>query len=263
VLFYNATALAQRNVIVPTSWQDFERVAAELTTRRTKGYIAVADSWTFEMMVTTRGGRLVTDSGRPNFISLEAIDALNMLKRMVAEGIAIPRSINETSFAQVDFIRTKAMMVFASIANWPEAQRFAVAFEIEAAPVPFSISPTVPLGGAQLVVLASASEEERQGAWAFWQYLMQVENIQAWVEASYYIPLRRSALPLLENWYAEDPNRRAALSQLETAIPRPRLADYISWTGYLEEAIEKTIKANISAENALAEAQRRAEADLP
>ncbi len=260
VLFYNATALKQRGVEVPTNWEEFEAVAERLTTRQTKGYIAVADSWTFEMMVDTRGGQIVTDDGKPNFDSPEAVEALKMLERMVRERNAIARNLAESTFAQLDFVRTKGMMVFASIANWPDAKRFAVAFDIAAAPVPTGQSQTLPLGGAQLVVMAEASAAERDAAFAFWQFLIQPENLQTWVENSYYIPVRRAALPLLEPWYNEDPNRRAALSQLEQAIPRPRVAAYAVWQRYLEEAIEKVIKGRSSAEDALAEAQRRAEA---
>ncbi|UCH24350.1 MAG: ABC transporter substrate-binding protein [Trueperaceae bacterium] len=259
VLFYNASAFEQRRAAAPSTWQEFEAAAARLTTRQTRGFIAVADSWTFEMMVTTRGGRLVTEDGRPDFTNEKSIEALQLLRQMVESGHAIPRNLAETDFAILDFVRTKAMMVFASIANWPDAKRFAVAFDIAASPVPTSAGSNVPLGGAQLVVMAGASEAERQGAFAFWQFLMQPENIRTWVEASFYLPVRRSALPLLEPWYLEDPNRRAALSQLETAIPRPRIPDYATWQRYLEEAIEKAIKQSVPAETALEEAQRRAE----
>lgn len=258
VLFYNATALRQRGAEVPTTWAEFEEVAERLTTRQTQGYIAVADSWTFEMMVLTRGGSIVTAEGRPNFTSPEALEALSMMQRMVRSGHAIPRNLAQATFAQLDFVRTKGMMVFASIANWPDAKRFAVAFDIAAAPVPTGGSPTVPLGGAQLVVLRGASEAQQRGAVAFWRYLMEPEHLQTWIEASFYIPLRRSVLPLLEAWYAEDPHRRAALSQLEHAVPRPRVAAYATWQRYLEEAIERAIKGGVAPSEALAEAQRRA-----
>jgi sn-glycerol 3-phosphate transport system substrate-binding protein len=262
VLFYNATALRQRGAEVPTTWDEFEAVAARLTTRQTQGYIAVADSWTFEMMVLTRGGSVVTAEGRPNFTSPEATQALSMMQRLVRSGHAVPRNLAEATFAQLDFVRTKGMMVFASIANWPDAKRFAVAFDIAAAPVPTGGSPTVPLGGAQLVVLRGASEAQQRGAVAFWRYLMEPENLKTWIEASFYIPLRRSVLPMLEPWYAEDPHRRAASRQLEHAVPRPRVAAYATWQRYLEEAIERVIKGGAAPHEALAEAQRRAEAGV-
>ncbi len=258
VLFYNATALRQRGVAVPTTWAEFEEAAARLTTRQTQGYVAVAESWTFEMMVNTRGGRLVTEDNQPNFNSPEAVEALEMIQRLVQSRQAIPRSLAETTFALLDMIRTKGMMIFASIANWPDAKRFAVAFEIGAAPVPTGGDVAVPLGGAQLVVMRGAPEAQQRGAFEFWKFLMEPENLRIWVEASFYIPVRRSAVPLLEPWYAEDPNRRAALDQLEHAIPRPRNPEFATWRRELEEALERAVKGGVPAKEALDEAQRRA-----
>ncbi len=260
VLFYNATAFGQRGTAPPKTWDEFEEAAARLTTRATTGFIALAEAWTFEAMVTTRGGSLVTEDGAPNFDSPEAIEALHMLTRLVDAREALPRTLAEANFALLDFVRTKGMMVFASPANLPDATRFSIAFQIAAAPVPVGSSPAVPLGGAQLVVLEGASEAQRAGAFAFWEFLMEPENLKTWVEASYYLPARRAALPLLEPWYAEDANRRAALSQLETAVPRPRVAAFSTWSGFLEEALERALKGQATPEEALAEAQRRAEA---
>ena len=61
------------------------------------------------------------------------------------------------------------------------------------APLPHDGSRTVPLTGAQMVVPRSASEAERRGAFAFWRYLMEVDNIERWVRASFFLPVRRSA----------------------------------------------------------------------
>jgi sn-glycerol 3-phosphate transport system substrate-binding protein len=258
VLFYNATALRQRGVAVPTTWAEFEEAAARLTTRQTQGYVAVAESWTFETMVNTRGGRLVTEDNQPNFNSPEAVEALEMIQRLISRRQAIPRSLAETTFALLDMIRTRGMMIFASIANWPDAKRFAVAFEIGAAPIPTGGAQTVPLGGAQLVVMSGVLEAQQRGAFEFWTFLMEPENLRTWIEASYYIPVRRSVIPLLEPWYAEDPNRRAALDQLEHAVPRPRNPEFALWRGYLEEALERAVKGGVPAREALDEAQRRA-----
>lgn len=258
VLFYNATAFRQRGVEAPTTWEEFEAVAERMTTRQTQGYVAVAESWTFEAMVNTRGGRLVGEDGQPNLNSPEAVAALAMLQRLVERRQALPRSLSEVTFALLDMVRTKGMMIFASIANWPDAQRYAVAFDIAAAPVPTAGDLSVPLGGAQLVVMRAAPDAQKRGAFAFWEFLMAPENLQTWVEASFYIPVRRSALPLLEPWYAEDPNRRAALAQLEHAIPRSTNPEFNLWRRFLEEALERALKGGVPAQEALDEAQRRA-----
>lgn len=258
VLFYNASIFRSLGLTPPTTWEAFEAAAARLTTRNTTGYIDVAVAFSFEAMVSTRGGRLVGEDGQPTFTTPEAIDALSMLTRMAEQGHSIPRSFGQVDAALIDFARTKAMMAIASIAFWPQGERFSVAFDVAAAPVPTGVSNEVPVMGAELVTFKNSSAAERRGAFEFWKFLMEPENLKTWVEASYFLPVRRSALPLLEPWYEEDPSRRAALSQLENGILRPRTGAYAIWQGYLEEALEKAVRGQMSPEAALAEAQQRA-----
>ena len=258
VLYYNASAFRAKGVKAPKNWAEFEEAALRLSDRRRKGYIAVLESWTFEAMVTSRGGSLVTEDGRPNFNSEEAVDALSMLYRLARKRALIPRKLSESKFALLDFVRTKGMMVFASIANWPAAENYSFAFELGVAPVPREEGGKVPLGGAQLVVLKGASEEQKRGALAFWRYLVRPENVARWVQASYYVPIRKSALLLLKDFYAENPYRKAAFEQLAYAIPRPRVPEFIVWRVYLEEAMEKSVKGGVDPKRALDEAQRKA-----
>ena len=258
VLVYNASVLEQLGVAAPKTWAEFEAAAGQLTTRQTQGYIHVSAAFIFETMVSTRGGSLVTPDGEPDFTSPEALDALSMVKRIADAGHATLRSFAELDVALVDFVRTKGMMAFASAAFWPQGQRYSVAFTPAMVPVPNGGSPAVPLIGAQLVVPNTATDNERRGAVAFWAFLMEPEQQEAWVKASYFLPVRRSAVPLLEPWFAEDPSRRVALSQLEHAVPRPAAPEYAVWQGFLEEALEQTLKGGVPPEVALGAAQQRA-----
>ncbi len=258
VLFYNADALKAKHLPVPGDWKTFEDDAVKLTSRRSKGFIAILDSWIFEAMVTSRGGSLVTEDGRPNFDSPEAVEALEMLRRLVDKKAAIPRNLAESQFAQLDFVRTKGMMVFASIANWPAAEKYSFAFELGVAPVPREPGGKVPMGGAELVILKGASDEEARGAFAFWKFLMEPENIVEWIYASYYVPLRKSVVPLLEDFYAENPYRKVAFEQIGWAVPRPRVPEFAVWRDYLDEALEKSLKGRMDPRAALEEAQKKA-----
>ncbi len=258
VLFYNASVFAQLGLEPPQTWEALEAAAETLTTRNTRGYIDVAAAFIFEALVTTRGGSLVSEDGTPNFASPEAVDALTMLQRLAQERVSIPRGFGELDQALVDFARTKGMMAVASEAFFPQGERFSVAFDVASAPLPTGQSQAVPLMGAQLVVLESASEAERRGALAFWQFLMAPENQEAWVEASYFLPVRKSVAEALAPWYEADPSRGAALAQLEHAVYRPRVGAYAVWQGYLQEAIERATKGGADPRAALEEAQRRA-----
>lgn len=258
VLYYNADALAQAGLAVPDTWEAFAAAAGTLTTRAAQGAMLVGDSWLFEAIVLSMGGSVVHDDGTPNFDGPEAVEALTMLADLVRARHMAYFSNVETNAAILTFIRTRNLMTFASIANWPVVRRFSVGFTVAAAPMPMREGGRVPLGGAQLVVMRNASEAERDGAFAFWRHLMEPEHLATWIEASYYIPVRRAALPLLEGFYAADPNRGAALAQLDLAVPRPRLPEYNAWRRLLDEALERTLRGGMAPEAALADAQRRA-----
>ncbi|WP_038058478.1 ABC transporter substrate-binding protein [Thermus amyloliquefaciens] len=261
VLFYNLDALRAKGLKAPRNWREFEEVARALTSRQAKGFIFVTDpqAWLFEAMVTSRGGSLVKE-GRPNFTSKEALEALEMLWRLNKAGALSARSMAEATFAQLDFVRTKGMMVMASIANWPAAENFSFAFTLGVAPVPREPGGRVPMGGAQLVVLKGATEAQVRGALEFWKYLMEPQNVARWVEASYYVPVRKSAIPLLEGFYRENPFRKVAFEQIAYAQERPRHPQFSAWASVLAEALEKALKGGVPPQRALEEAQRKAEA---
>jgi len=261
VLFYNLDTFRAKGLKAPRNWKEFEEVAKALSSRQTKGFIFVTDpqAWLFEAMVTSRGGSLTKD-GKPNFTSKEALEALEMLTRLNRAGALSVRSMAESTFAQLDFVRTKGMMVMASIANWPAAENFSFAFTLGVAPVPREPGGKVPMGGAQLVVLKGASEAQVRGALEFWKYLMEPGNVARWVEASYYVPVRKSAIPLLEGFYRENPFRKVAFEQIAHAQERPKEPQFTAWASLLAEALERSLKGGVPPRKALEEAQRKAEA---
>jgi sn-glycerol 3-phosphate transport system substrate-binding protein len=258
VLYYNVDALRRAGIDPPATWPEFVAAAQALTSRQAQGVVFVGDSWLFEMIVLSLGGRLADAEGNPTLDAPEALEALTMLDELERSGALAFFGADETTPAILGFVRTRSLMAFASISNWPDVSRFSVAFEMNAAPVPLAEGGAVPLGGAQLVVMANASDTQREGAFAFWRFLMEPANLASWIEASYYVPLRRSVLPLLSDFYAEAPGRDASRSQLEIAIPRPRTAEFDRWRVLIDEALERTLRGRTSPEQALADAQRAA-----
>lgn len=256
-LFYNARALRRVNVAPPKTYAELESTAKALSGRGKRGFVAVAEAWTFEQIVAAHGGSVVKD-GAPNFTSPEVVTSLELLARMTRGGTASAYTVSDATRAAVDFVRGIDSMAVASVANWTDLGRLGIFIEVGAAPVPCAVKCAVPFGGAQLVVLNSASVEEQAGAFAFWQFLMQPKNLQSWVEGTLYLPPRKSVQPLLSDFFKQNPQRAAIFAQLDHAVSRPRVAQYDTWRGFLEEAITKTIKGGALAREALEEAQRRA-----
>ena len=89
---------------------------------------------------------------------------------------------------------------------------------------------------------------------------MEPGNVARWVEASYYVPVRKSAIPLLEGFYRENPFRKVAFEQIAHAQERPKEPQFTAWASLLAEALERRLKGGVPPRKALEEAQRKAEA---
>ncbi|MCS7067657.1 MAG: extracellular solute-binding protein [Meiothermus sp.] len=258
VLFFNADQLAARRLNPPQSWEALAGAAQQLSTRSARGFIVVSDVYSFNAVVMSRGGQLVRE-GRPNFTDAKVVESLEYLQSLVRSGSAVSRNIAEAQFAMVDFVRTKAFMGVAPITVWPTLEkRTPIPFRLGVAPLPRTPDGRLPLAGGNLMVLRGATEAQARGAVALWRYWMEPTNLAEWVRATYCLPLRRSAQPLLEDFYREDPRRRVAFSGLEQAQTWVQDPEVTLWYGYLEEALERVLKGNASPRQALEEAQRKA-----
>ncbi|GEM83090.1 extracellular solute-binding protein [Meiothermus hypogaeus] len=258
VLFYNADQLAARRQSPPQTWEALAAVAEQLTTRAARGFTVVSDIYSFNAVVMSRGGQLVRD-GRPNFTDAKVVQSLEYLQSLVRAGSAQSRNIAEAQFALVDFVRTKTFMGIAPVTVWPVLEkRTPIPFRLGVAPLPRTPDGKLPLAGGNLMVLRGASEAQARGVVALWRYWMEPANIAEWVRATYCLPLRRSAQPLLEDFYREDPRRRVAFGGLEQAQTWVQDPEVTLWYGFLEEALERVLKGNANPRQALEEAQRKA-----
>lgn len=258
VLFFNADQLTARRLSPPQSWEALAGTAQQLTTRSAKGFIVVSDVYSFNAVVMSRGGQLVRE-GRPNFTDAKVVQSLEYLQNLVRSGSAVSRNIAEAQFAMVDFVRTKVFMGIAPVTVWPTLEkRTPIPFRLGVAPLPRTPDGRLPLAGGTLMVLRGASEVQARGAVALWRYWMEPNTLAEWVKATYCLPLRRSAQPLLEDFYREDPRRRVAFSGLEHAASWTQDPEMTLWYGFLEEALERVLKGNANPRQALEEAQRKA-----
>lgn len=258
VLMYNAGLLKKAGVTFPNTWAGLEEASRKLATGGRRPLVVAADAWTFEANVLSRGGQLVSGT-QPALNAPDAVEALTQLSRMAQAGHAQPRSLNEATRAAFDFARGQNVFVLASVANWTDARRLPF-FSLGVAPFPCEKpgACTVPLGGGTLAVPRTSSAQEQAGAVAFWNYLTEPARLANWVSTTAYAPPRRSVTPLLESWYAKNPQLRAAHAQMSRAVPRPTTPAYAEWITLLEDAILDSVTGKQGARAALDDAQRRA-----
>ncbi|WP_117237642.1 ABC transporter substrate-binding protein [Thermus sediminis] len=256
-LYYNKDAFRARGLAPPRSWAEVEEAAARLTSRTARGLVVSTDIWSFNALVMSLGGSLVRE-GLPAFTSKEVVAALEMLHRMVQRGHAQARNPAEAQFAVADFLRTKAFMGIGPTTALPVVQaQTSLPFAVGVAPLPRQAEGAVPLSGAVLVVLKGASPEQAQGAVAFWRHFLEPKRQAEWVRTTWYLPLRREAERELAD-FLRDPERARVFAQAEVARPWSQDPELVVWYGFLEEALERSLKQGVRPQVALEEAQRKA-----
>ena len=257
VLYYNLDAFRAKGLKPPATWDEVERAASALKSRTARGMVISTDIWSFNAVVMSLGGSLVK-GGQPNFTSSEVVEALERLYRMVQRNDALARNLAEAQFAVADFLRTKAFMGLAPTTALPVVlYHTSLPFQVGYAPLPRAPKGTVPLSGAALVVLKGASPEQVKGAVAFWRFFTEPKRMARWVEATHYAPFRKGAEAELKD-FLKDPMRRAVFAQMEVARPWSQDPEMVLWYGFLEEALEKSLKQGVPPLKALEEAQKRA-----
>ncbi|TBH21269.1 ABC transporter substrate-binding protein [Thermus thermamylovorans] len=256
-LYYNRDAFRARGLRPPRTWPELEEAAGRLTGRTTKGLVLATDIWTFNALVMSLGGSLVRD-GLPAFTSKEAVEALEMLHRMVQRGHAQARNLAEAPFAVADFLRTKALMGVGPTTALPVVlAQTSLPFQVGMAPLPRREGGAVPLSGAALAVLRGASPEQARGAVAFWLHFLEPKRQAEWVRATWYLPLRKEAERELGDFLL-DPERRGVFAQAQAGRPWSQDPEMVLWYGFLEEALERSLKGGMRPQQALEEAQRKA-----
>lgn len=117
---------------------------------------------------------------------------------------------------------------------------------------------SVTLGGATLYLTDGLSPEVEDGALTFMAFLNTPENAAKFHQAFGYVPIRQSALPLLEADWAADPNFRVPFDQFNAGTVTPAigalLPTYLEMRDILLPAMQEILLNGASIEETLANA---------
>ena len=252
IQLYNADAFKQKGLSAPRTWDDFVKAAKALTTRNSRGAIFFIDAWIYASMVSSRGGDILDGGTRPALDSAGSLQTLQMMVDLTKNNQAIVRNFSEANLAVIDWVRTKAFIVTLPTSAFPIIKD-TLPFKVGAVPMPGRTL----AGESQIVMPKGKSAVETQGAFAFWSYLTRPENAARFSKATYYLPLRKSAVKQLGD-FVNDPIMKAGLEALQKAYNPPQLNAYNDWRLILEAQLERSLKGGVDPKVSLTEAQRQA-----
>ncbi len=207
----------------PETWDDLVNVGAELVTKDgdtiTRAAFAHPNSasyiaWLFQPVVWQNLGAY-SDPEFNIMISQEgAVKAGNFYRDSVQNGWATTPDDPES-----DFVNGYTASMMASTGGLRGIMQDAT-FDVGTAFLPKAEASGCCTGGAGLAILANKSAEQQEAAFQFVKWATEPEQTAWWSENTGYMPVRKSAVDGMTDFFAENPNFKTAVDQLPLTQPQ-------------------------------------------
>lgn len=274
IAYLNGSLFEEAGLSAPRTWSELLTTARRLTVRgptgRTEryGFGCPVDWWFWVALVGQAGGQLLGPGERASLGGAAGVEALTLWKRLVSEERSMKpppgRDYNAWEQTNQDFLAGRTAMIWTSTAFLRYLEDNA-GFPVVAAPLPRHRRHAVPTGGTHWIIPRSASDPEKEVAWAFLRFLHEPEQVVHWSTRTGYLPITQAAIRQLEGaeYYRKHPNDRVALDQLRFARPWPWSPELFRVQRELvQPALEEAVLGGRAAATVLEIAQARADREL-
>lgn len=269
ILFYNTDYFKDKNVNVPSTWDEL-RDAAKALTFDNNGKKVIGMGFEnsvgteFSMWVRQAGGQFIDEqTGTVEFNSPEGKKALTFLQGMFEQGIA--RLAGEDGYMSNPFGRGDVAMYIGSSAGIPFVAKAAEGnIHWSATVLPKDKKSATPFAGTSVTVYQSATPEQRLAAWEFIKFLINTDNTAFWAKETGYLPVRYSALQS-ETWkqyVANNPAYGVGEQQFDAGFFEPRILGMSAVYAALGKEIEAALLGQKSVDQALEDAAKAAQEAL-
>lgn len=246
----------------PKTWDELEAYAKKLSKKDTEwGFSTPIDIWFYEALVAENGGKILSEDGKQALVNTpQAVEPIKFWKRMIEEGaMKMPPGAKYDAWqvADNDFINGKVAMIFDSTGSLNSLMSQAK-FQVGTAFLPKKESYGVPTGGANLVMLAKSKKKD--AAWKFMKWMTDKQQTIEWSQQTGYMPVRISAVnsPEMQKFFAEKPQFRVAVDQLQYAQPRPAAPGYKELQEVIMNEIQRAVLGEATPEEAMNTAVEKA-----
>ncbi len=214
--------------------------------------------WYLSTMFMSNGAQIVNaEETEMLYNSPEAVEMLTLWSDMVNTYKIMPP--NQHSESKGDFLAGKLGMLLMSSSSIPgmeEESPFALG--VGMVPAVSGKELVVPIGGASLVITQSDNETVTQAALKFVKYMTSRESAVALSTDTGYVPIYKDALdwPELADYFAQYPNRRVPVAQLEYAQSIPEFSALGTSDLELRKAVESVELGESTPQEALDRAKK-------
>lgn len=267
LLFYNEDLLKEKNVKVPTNWNELKDAAKTLTvdkdndgTTDTVG-LALNSSVGIDssFWVEQAGGHLIDEKNdKILFNSQETAEAFDFLAGMVKDGSA--KVCTEEKYMTGPFGRGEAAMGISSISALPDIIKTCSGNNInfKTAVLPENKQKAALFAGTDVTIFNTPSPEEKLAAFEFIKFFMEEENQLTWGTNSGYLPLRKSVLESndFKNYVEkENPAKGIAVEEFDYGYCDPKVLNGYSIHENMNKALQQILLEEKDTKAALDEAE--------
>jgi multiple sugar transport system substrate-binding protein len=254
VFFYNIEMLDSAGYkTFPTTWAEFRAMAKKLTDRKqgTWGTAGGVNEWMFGCMLRQQGGDYLDErQGKATFNSAAGVKAAQYMYDMVATDSS---AVYGTGYdPQNDFLSGKIACIWGTIVSWTFMKQN-MTFPVGIAPVPSEGTPNVLAFGTNIGIFRTGTPQQVAACWRFVKWFTSPPQQAKWAELTFYVPARKSSLKAAgyAKLVAETPGLAAALAQLDYMSFEPRSEAWFKGRRTLSEALERVMRGEASAQQAL------------
>lgn len=232
IVYYNRDLFEQSGLApdAPTTWDgilETSRRIARDTTGDGQNDVWGLDfyqwGWLFEAWIGQNGARVVNeDSTRFTLNSPQAIEAMLFTQSLVQE-----HRVARSGTGYPDFWNGKLGMTERSTASLANNIRNAQTsgFDLGVAPLACNTECFAPIGGGNLHMMNTGTQEEQEATWRFVSFLVESDNLARLGAATGYMAGRRTAIQsrYLQDHFIDEPRAIVTYEQLNVASARAKV----------------------------------------
>ncbi|WP_121631888.1 ABC transporter substrate-binding protein [Tropicibacter alexandrii] len=248
----------------PTTWDEMVEMGKALTNDDHFGLMIPSTGypyWMFQALAIQNGKEVMSNDGLTTYFDDPAVvETLEFWKSLSQEHGIMPEGTVEWGTLRQAFLEGQTAMMWHSTGNLTAVKNNA-SFDFGVAMLPGNERLGSPTGGGNFYIFKDASEDERAAALELIKFMTAPEQAAKWSIETGYMGVSPAAYETeaLQAYTAEFPPALVARDQLEHAVAEFSTFETARVREGLNNAIQSALTGQMSAADALAEAQAAAE----
>lgn len=265
IFYYNKTLFDQAGITsAPTNWEELASTSKQLESIGVKGFGFLNDIWHFEAYTQGNGGNIVNaDETEAIFNQAPAVEAVEFLKEGIEKyNFKYYSGNNASDTRTTEIMNQKIGMWVDSTGSLNNTLDIAGqnGYEIGTAFIPCGKEYSVPTGGSNIVMTSKLTDEEKEAAALFINFMTEEEQVVYSHKKTGYLPTTISSTthPEIEALYESTPQFKVAVDQLQYGHGRPMNKAYGEAYNVYINALDQIFTTDVKVQDTLDKAAMEA-----